>query len=99
MYSLLRRPKNGEIIKITWLPKNNAYPAENCYIGSVGVVEDSDAIGIVLRYESGASLIITGHFFYRLITGTKVKCNGVCKPAVMTYDQDCPIHGWLFYFK
>lgn len=52
------RPKNGDYIKITWLPKNNGYL--NCYIGMQGTVEDFDEKdgGFNLRCDSGALLII-----------------------------------------
>jgi len=73
MYSVIRKPKNGERIKITFLPKNNAAPNPNCYIGSTGVVEESDADGFVLRYDSGSSLIVINHCHYNIEKTLEVK--------------------------
>jgi hypothetical protein len=62
-----KKLENGKRIKITWLPKNNAHPRKNCYIGGEGVVECFDDEGFVLRYDSGAILIVHGKFDFEYI--------------------------------
>jgi hypothetical protein len=66
MYSLIKRPKNGDRVLITWLPENNARPNPNCYIGSEGTVESCDKDGFWLKYDSGASLLVHRHYCYRV---------------------------------
>lgn len=61
-------PKNGERIEITWLPPNNVSPNPNCYVGAKGVVEDCDSDGFVLRYDSGALLVISGECAYKILS-------------------------------
>jgi len=53
-------PLEGDRIRITWLPYNNAYPEPNCYIGSEGVVDwvDTEDGSFHLRMESGAGLMV-----------------------------------------
>lgn len=59
-------PECGRRIEITWLPKNNAYPEDNAYIGSAGVVSASFIDGSFdLKYDSGATLIVSGSKDYR----------------------------------
>lgn len=67
LYTLLfhksNPPKNGSHIKITWLPKNNAYPDDNIYIGFSGKVKDSDKNGFLL--ESSSSILVVPSNKYR----------------------------------
>lgn len=32
---------------------------------------------------------------YAINEQMQIVCNGICKPTVLSYDKDCPIHGWL----
>lgn len=47
------QPNIGDKIEITWLPYNNGFPNENCYIGSTGVVDH--------LYDNGGFVLKTGH--------------------------------------
>jgi hypothetical protein len=59
--------KNGEKIKITWLPYNNGYPNKNVYIGSEGVVEDLHEDGsFCLRMET-AILVVYGKYKFKRV--------------------------------
>lgn len=51
-------PTQGNCIKITWLPMNNAKPNPNCYIGSTGVAEDVKPDGsFTLQMKSGSLMV------------------------------------------
>ena len=66
-YSL---PKNGDKIKLTWLPNPINNPSvENCYIGSEGIVQDMDSTPLtdgsfVLKMETAFLVSINGTFNY-----------------------------------
>lgn len=60
------KPENGKRIRITWLPSNNGHPNKNCHIGAEGIVESCDEDGFVLRYDSGACLLVL-HKKYKFI--------------------------------
>ncbi len=57
-------PKNGDKIKLTWLPYNNAIPNKNCYIGSEGIVTDMSDYGFTLDMGNGI-LIVGKQFRYK----------------------------------
>lgn len=51
--------QDGDRVVITWLPKNNAFPDENCYIGSLGTVTEMQPDNsFVLVYENGSKLLV-----------------------------------------
>lgn len=72
----------GESIEITWLPYNNAWPEKNCYIGSTGVVVESDSDGIMLILRSGATLII----------GTRYKFKHLKQNEMIIRGNDGAVH-------
>ena len=49
-------PKNGDRIKITWLPDNRG--VKNAYIGMDGVVENVDTINGNFDLNCGTSILI-----------------------------------------
>ncbi len=62
----LKLPNEGDRIKITWFPNNNA--AENAYIGWEGVVEEMNKHKGTFCLNSGnAILICHGNFNYILL--------------------------------
>ncbi len=66
-YSL---PKNGDKIKITWLPNPINHPSTpSCYIGSEGVVQDMDESALTsgsfsLIMETSILIMSRGSFNY-----------------------------------
>ena len=51
-------PKNGQRIRITYLPFNNGKPNKNIWIGTEGIVHDAKEHSFSLKMESGAWLVV-----------------------------------------
>ena len=49
-------PKNGEHIKITWLPKNGVM--DNAYIGFEGIVQNMSNVTGEFELNSGTSILL-----------------------------------------
>lgn len=60
-------PKEGDKIKITWLP--NKHDVANAYIGFEGIVENVDIVEgeLTLKNSSDAILVLFGDFDYEKI--------------------------------
>lgn len=68
--SFLRKPKEGERIKLLWLPSpiNCSLFTRNCYIGSEGVVTDMEKDGSFhLRMVTAWLAHTKGPFAYRIL--------------------------------
>ena len=65
----LRRPKNGDMIEITWLPSPvNAPFVRSAYIGMSGKVEDMSKDGSFSLVGSGILLVGTRYAYKRIKT-------------------------------